>query len=113
MAFSGPGHPETFSLWVFVFDDELGPFADNPWTSVFVGADHVVGGPTLTLSGHISTSTEPFAGFDLENPQDVAVHLAVAPHGALDPELMPEQITTPTHPGPAIWWVALFDDIIG
>ena len=108
-AFSGPGHPEAFTLWVFVFDDELGPFGNNPWSSVFVGAGHVVGGPNLTLSGHVSTSTEPFAGFDLQHPGDVDVHLAVAPHGALDAELMPAQITTPTGPGPDIWWVALFD----
>lgn len=42
-------------------------------------------------------------------PRDVGVHLAVAPHGTLDPAVMPEQINTPTSPGPDIWWVALFD----
>ena len=109
VAFSGPGHPETYSLWVFIFDDVLGGYEGNPWSSVFVGGGHVVGGPSLTLSGHVSTSHEPFLGFDLENPRDVGVHLAVAPHGALEAELMPEQISTPTGPGPDIWWVALFD----
>lgn len=109
-AFAGPGHPETYSLWVFVFDDELGGYADFPWSSAFLGGGHVVGGANLTLSGHISTSHEPFAGYELENPRDVEVHLAIAPHGALDPALMPEQITTPTGPGPDIWWVALFDE---
>lgn len=109
-AFSGAGHPETYSLWVFVFDDELGGYEGNPWSSAFLGGGHVVGGPNLTLSGHISTTHEPFAGHELQNPRDVDVHLAVAPHGALVAELMPEQITTPTGPGPDIWWVAHFED---
>jgi hypothetical protein len=103
------GPPEGFTLWVFVFDDELGGFGDNPWSSAFLGAGHIVGGPNLTLSGHIATNTEPFGGFNLENPSDVEVHLAVAPHGALDAELMPEQIQTPSGPGPDVWWLALFD----
>ena len=102
------GHPEGFTLWVFVFDDEQGPFADFPWSSVFFAAGHMVGGPNLTLSGHISTSHEPFAGFALENPHDVEVHLAVAPHGGLDPDIMPEQIKTPAG-GPDMWWLAIFE----
>ena len=106
---SPPGHPEAFTLWVFVFDDELGGYEDNPWSSAFFGAGHVVGGPNLTLSGHISRQSEPFAGFPLENPQDVEVHLAVAPHGGLDPEIMPEQIKTPAG-NPDLWWLALFED---
>jgi hypothetical protein len=32
----------------------------------------------------------------------------VAPHGALDPELLPEQIKTPTG-DPSFWWIALFE----
>lgn len=103
------GHPEVFTLWVFVFDDELGGFGDNPWSSAFLGAGHVLGGDQLTLSGHISKNTEPFAGMKLENPEDAEVHLAVAPHGALDDELMPEQIKTPSGPGPDVWWLALFE----
>lgn len=98
------GPPEAFSLWVFVFDD---PEDDN-WTGAFLGGGHVVDGPKLTLSGDISVNTEPFLGKHLENPQDAEVHLAVAPHGALDSDLMPEQIQTPTGPGPDIWWLALF-----
>lgn len=106
---AGEGHPEAYSLWVFVFDDELGEFGDFPWSSAFLGGGHVVGGPNLTLSGQLSRSSEPFAGFDLENPQEAEIHLAVAPHGALEPELMPGQIKTPSGPGPDIWWVALFE----
>ena len=103
-----PGHPEGFTLWVFIFDDELGPYADFPWTSAFLGAGHMVGGPNLTLSGQISTRHEPLAGHPLENPRDVEVHLAVAPHGGLDPEIMPDQIKTPAG-GPGMWWLAIFE----
>jgi hypothetical protein len=102
---SGPGHPETFSLWAFVFND---PPSKN-WDGAFFVGGHVVGGPTLNLSGRVSTNTEPFDGEKLDNPAGAEVHLAVAPHGALDAELMPEQIKTPTGPGPDIWWLALFE----
>ncbi|MFW6198855.1 MAG: hypothetical protein ACOC5E_03425 [Acidobacteriota bacterium] len=104
------GPPEAFTLWVFVFDD---PTVDDPdelaFTGAFLGAGHVVGGPELTLSGRVSTNTEPFVGEALDNPREARVHLAVAPHGALDPELMPDQIQTPTEPGPDIWWLAVFE----
>lgn len=103
-----PGHPEGFTLWVFVFDKELGGFGDNPWSSAFFGAGHLVGGPNLTLSGNVSTRHEPLAGHHLENPFDVEVHLAVAPHGGLDPDIMPAQIKTPAG-GPAMWWFSIFD----
>jgi hypothetical protein len=104
-AFSGPGRPEAFTLWVFIFDDPVDP----DWTGAFLGGGHLVGGPNLTLSRHISRTTEPFAGERLQNPEHARVHLAVAPHGALDPELLPAAIQTPTGPGPDIWWLALFD----
>jgi hypothetical protein len=103
--FAGPGHPEAFTLWAFVFND---PETEN-WDGAFLAAGHVVGGSTLNLSGRVSTNTDPFAGERLDNPEGAEVHLAVAPHGALDPELMPEQIQTPTGPGPDIWWISLFD----
>lgn len=35
---SEPGHPEGFTLWVFVFDDEFGGFGDKPGSSAFLGA---------------------------------------------------------------------------
>ncbi len=103
--FSGPGHPEAFTLWAFVFND---PSAED-WDGAFFVTGHVVSGRKLNLSGRVSTNTEPFAGDQLNNPEGAEVHLAVAPHGGLDPELMPEQIQTPTGPGPDIWWIALFD----
>ena len=100
------GQPEAFTLWVFVFDDP----DDDDWTGAFLGSGHLTGGAgTLTLSGYISTNTEPFAGEQLSNPEDARVHLAVAPHGALNPDLMPGQIQTPAGPSPYVWWIALFD----
>lgn len=105
------GPPEVFTLWGFVFDPDQPAFdpPDTEWTSVFAVAGHVVDGSTLTLSGGVSADTDPFAGEHLENPDEAEVHLAVAPHGALDPELLPEALNTPTGPGPDIWWLALFD----
>lgn len=104
------GPPEVFTLWGFVFDPDHDPFPpDAEWTGVYSVAGHVIGGSTLTLSGRVSTNTETIAGEMLENPKEAKVHLAVAPHGALDPELLPEALNTPTGPGPDIWWLALFD----
>jgi hypothetical protein len=34
----------------------------------------------------------------------------VAPHGAVEPDIMPEQIQTPAG-SPAHWWVSLFDEV--
>lgn len=101
------GHPEGFSLWLFVFDEELGGFQDHPWSSAFFVAGHMVGGEHLTLSGQIDDNTEGF-GYPLENPRDVEVHLAVAPHGGLDPDIMPERIKTPAG-APPMWWFAVFE----
>lgn len=118
VAFSGPGHPEAFTLWGFVFNN---PEACSPpgcdgsdvgdtdaEGGAFFVAGHLVGGPRLTLSGYVSERTEPFGGFPLTNPAGAEVHLAVAPHGGLEPDLLPEAIRTPTGPGPDIWWLALF-----
>lgn len=118
-AFAGEGHPEAFSLWLFAFNhpEECSPSgcdgSDVGTTGAqggaFFVAGHVAGGDTLTLSGRIDANSDPVGGARLTNPRGAEVHLAVAPHGALDSEQMPEQITTPTGPGPDIWWVALFD----
>jgi hypothetical protein len=124
---AAPGHPEVFTLWAFVFNHpekcvagphecgaaDLGLLMDegeNPsGLAVFGVAGHPVGGPNLTLSGGISTSHDPFMPIfaPLTNPDGAEVHLAVAPHGGLDPELMPEQATTPAGT-PAMWWTAVF-----
>lgn len=114
--FSGPGHPEGFTLWAFVFNvpagctdpcngDDLG---DTPAQGgAFFVTGHLVGGKQLTLAGRISTQDSPAVGAALQNPLGAEVHLAVAPHGGLDSSAMPDQIKTPTGP-PSVWWVALF-----
>lgn len=102
------GPPEVFSLWCFYFPPEQ----DSPggdWTGVYAAAGHVVGGPHLTLSSGVSTGAEPFLGDPLEHSRDAPVRLAVAPHGALDPDVLPEALRTPTGPGPDVWWMAAFD----
>jgi hypothetical protein len=111
------GTPEAYSLWVFLFNypdkcngpcdgDDIG---DTPaMGGVFAAAGHLVGGSTLTLAGHVSTSHEPFDGSPLVAPRTAQVHLAVAPHGALQPEILPEQITRPLG-DPSFWWTAIFD----
>lgn len=102
------GSPEVFTLWCFYFPPEQNsPSGD--WTGVYAAAGHVVGGSHLTLSSGVSTGVEPFLGDPIEHPNDVPVRLAVAPHGALDPDLLPEALGTPTGPGPNIWWMAEFD----
>jgi hypothetical protein len=96
------GPPEVFTLWCFVFDDP-----NEDWTGVYNPAGKMVGGSTLTLSGRASRDINLFAGEPLENPRRRTP--GSRPHGALDPELLPEALNTPTGPGPDIWWLALFD----
>lgn len=98
------GRPEAFTLWIFIFND---PEAED-WDGAFLGAGHAIAGSHLELSGHVSRRTEPFVGDALENPGGAKVHLAVAPHGMLDPDKLPEQIKTPDGT-PDHWWFALFE----
>ena len=123
-----PGHPEAFSLWAFVFfnpeacDGACDPvdLMTNPdvVAGAFNVAGHLAGGPNLTLTGHVNPGTPTFGGamaetvgealsqgFDLA---EAFIHIAVAPHGALDPGLLPAQITTPTG-DPSFWWIALYE----
>ena len=116
-----PGHPEVFSFWVFVFNYpeqcatpnacDLGDFmAGRGAPAAFNAGGHVVGyAPYLQLSGHVSFNSKPFLppGGRLIEPETAEVHLAIAPHGALVSEFMPQQIQTPIgsldH-----WWMAFF-----
>jgi hypothetical protein len=111
-----PGHPEAYSLWVFVFNypalcsglcdgNDLGTTPARG--GAFNAAGHIVGGPNLSLAGHVSLNDTPFTGSALLEPRTAEVHLAVAPHGQLDPELLPEQINLPIGT-PAHWWFAVF-----
>ena len=62
----------------------------------------------LSLVGRIAVGEEQFGGpFALDDPANAEVHLAVAPHGVLVPELLPEQLSTPVG-SPPFWWIALF-----
>lgn len=121
------GSPETFTLWLFNFDDPdacsdadgnvppEGPpvcdsddvFADPPRGGAFNIGGHVVGGPNLKIAGTVTKNDTPGAGAPLENPQGSETHLAIAPHGDLDPAIMPAQIKTPIG-CPPLWWAAVF-----
>jgi hypothetical protein len=123
-----PGHPEAFTLWVFVFfnPDACDGACDgadlqtNPAVvaGAFNGGGHLVGGPNLTISGEANRQSATFGGPNAESVTealelgyriaDAEIHLAVAPHGALDPHLLPEAIKTPVG-NPSFWWIALFD----
>jgi len=120
-----PGHPEVFTLWMFVFNHpehcatpfECGPSDfnnENVKFGVYNPAGHVTGGGKLTLSGRVGVGDEPEPpppgvdqDFPLSNPAGAEIHLAVTSHGALDPATLPEEFRIPTGP-PDRWWVALF-----
>ncbi len=110
------GFPEVFTGWIFIFnepenctdpcngDDLMNPAARG---GAYNFAGHVVGGRTLNFAGRVGIGDETFVGFPLDNPRGAEVHLAVAPHGELQPDIMPTQITTPIG-NPTHWWTAIF-----
>lgn len=111
------GHPEAYSFWVFVFNypalcsapcdlNDVGA-ATPARGGAFNAGGHIEGGSTLRLSGRVSLNSAPFSGSVLLEPLTAEVHMAVAPHGALDPALLPTQITKPIG-SPSFWWGALF-----
>ena len=120
-----PGKPEAFSLWAFVFNDPSLCQGDpvnaipvgvctgrdarigTPGAGAFNVAGHLVAGRVLQLSGNITFSSTPFGGDPLTDPLTAEVHIAIAPHGELQPETMPNQIKTPIG-GPDYWWLAAF-----
>ena len=122
------GHPEVFSLWVFIFynpEECAGPICgpgdlmNDPdvIAGAYNAAGHVEGGPTLNLNGFVNKDRFSFGGPNAEtlgqalsmgyDLADAEIHLAVAPHGALDPALLPGSISTPVGT-PASWWLAIF-----
>lgn len=119
------GDLEAFTLWAFVFDypeeceddcgaEDLGDPAGGGAFDVSGRAVELSRVAELTLHGFISTETDVYEengevfGVPMERPQEAEVHLAIAPHGAFDPDMMPEILTTRT--GPAdVWWTAIFD----
>jgi hypothetical protein len=122
------GHPEAFSFWVFIFfnpeacnSNPCGPgdLMNDPdvIAGAFNAGGHIEGGRNLTLAGSVNASRATFGGANAEtlgealamgyDLADADIHLAVAPHGALDPDLLPASIGTPVGT-PAHWWIAIF-----
>lgn len=124
------GHPEAFSLWVFAFFNPeecavpnfCGPadLINDPdvVAGAFNASGHLTAAPTLTMSGRVTEKTMSFGGPNAEtigealalgySIADAEIHIAVAPHGALAPELLPGQIKTPSG-NPSHWWLAIFN----
>ena len=123
------GHPEAFSLWVFLFFNpeacavpgDCGPADLAGDNDVIAGAfnagGHLAAGPKLIISGRVNQQSPTFGGDNAETISealalgyaiaDADVHVAVAPHGALAPQLLPAQIKTPAG-NPNFWWMAIF-----
>ncbi|CAN5480332.1 hypothetical protein BH23BAC3_BH23BAC3_24110 [soil metagenome] len=101
------GNPEVFTLWVFVFND---PEAEE-FDAAYLGSAHVAEdiSQAIKLNGHITSDTEPFTGEgQLTDPMEAKVRLTVAPHGELDADKLPGQLTTPSG-GPDYWWITEFN----
>ena len=121
------GHPEAFTLWVFIFfnPEACDGDCDGPdlttnldvVAGAFNAGGHLVGGPNLTISGKVNQQSALFGGPNAESITaalelgytiaGAEIHLAVVPHGALDPHLLPEAIKTPVG-NASFWWIALF-----
>lgn len=111
------GHPEVFTVWAFIFNYPA--LCDGPCNSNDIGntmaqggafnvGGHAVGsGQYMNVSGRIGVGEAPFSGVPLVNPDGAEVHLALAPHGALDPATLPGEFRSPTGPS-QFWWVAVF-----
>jgi hypothetical protein len=113
------GAPEVFTGWAFVFNypDLCSVPCDSNDLGVNVPAlggaynfaGHVSGGGKLRMAGHVSVGETPFGATHarLENPLGAEIHLAIAPHGTLQSDLMSTQINTPIGSAP-FWWLAFF-----
>ncbi len=118
-----PGHPEVFTMWLFIFNHPencSGPCGPDDMTNpavefgVYNVAGHVVGGPKLTLTGRAGVG-EPAGAppgvvpHDLSNPAGAEVHMAVTSHGQLDASTLPDEFRVPTGNGACgCWWLAFF-----
>lgn len=122
-----PGYPEVFTLWLIYFNnpagcaasgcgvpDVLGANCVNAQAGAMKLAGHVTGGGTLQLSGHASAGDGPLGALGcaaLTNIEGAEIHLAVAPHGVLQPSLMPALIQVPPGGGPGYWYPAIFGPV--
>ena len=113
------GHPEVFTLWAFVFNypenctdpcngDDLG-FATGANGGVYNVGGHAVSGAALTIAGRIGVGEQPVAFAPLESPETAEIHVALAPHGVLDPTTLPGEFRSPAgSPVCGCWWVSIF-----
>lgn len=125
--------PEIFTGWAFIFanpgecknadNTAPGPCNGDDFGDPDVGggaynfAGHVKGdGGYMTLAGHIKVGqTRELRApggntpFPLSNPEGAEVHVAVAPHGHVDPATLPSELNNPVgSPACDCWWVAVF-----
>ena len=124
--------PEVFTGWAFVFAepgecknaDNSGPgpcdgddFGDpDVGAGVYNFSGHAQdGGGSLVMSGHIRVGQTQLlrapggVAYPLSNPEGAEVHVAIAPHGQLDPSTLPDDLVSPVgSPTCDCWWVAAF-----
>lgn len=120
--FTVVGPPEVFTLWAFIFNfpenctapcdsDDIGLTKPAKGGAYNVGG-HVGSGSSFTIAGRIGVGEAPFnpaVHAVLEAPATAEIHLALAPHGALDPARLPDDFRRPTgSPLCGCWWVAFF-----
>lgn len=113
------GAPEVFTGWVFAFNNP--ELCSDPCDSNDLGvtapaqggaynfAGHIASGSTLQMAGRVKVGNTPFGATHapLVNPLGAEIHVAIAPHGTLQADLMPTQINTPIG-SPPFWWIAQF-----
>jgi len=115
----GPGEPEAFTMWVFVFNypdmctddscdlDDLAPGAPARG-GAYQGDGRVADGDELEFAGSVRLGQVPATGSALENPLGAEVHLAIAPHGKmLGGSDGWRQLNGPLG-NPTLWWAAAF-----
>ena len=114
------GPPEVFTLWAFIFNhpenctdpcngDDLGDATGAFGGAYNVGGHITGGGGHMNIAGRIGVGEEPRAFAPLELPATAEVHVALAPHGAMDPTTLPGELSQPAgSPICDCWWVAIF-----
>ncbi|MGB3737320.1 MAG: hypothetical protein WA964_20370 [Ilumatobacter sp.] len=112
-----PGHPEVFTLWMFVFDNpELcsddvcdgNDVGDTPARgSVYQVDGEIADKHQLRMGGKVRLGQTPEAGLGLSNPLGAEIHVAMAPHGqATDGDGLVTQLNTPAG-SPPLWFAAV------
>lgn len=115
----GPGAPEVFTLWGFVFNhpdrctngscdfDDIGE--DTAARGGIFQLDAVIAGDDhMTMLGTIRLGQQAVTGASLENPLGAEIHAAIAPHGrALSGEDLILQLNGSVG-NPTLWWSTAF-----